>query len=137
MYDRIRNVVGKDLSSRVLTHSGVPHNDVMKWMAGARACVFPSYLEAFSMVAVEAAQSGTAVVFTKRASGPELFINGEHALLVDPGKVSEIANAVTAILHHPEDAQTLTKKADKMVRERFTIEACATRSLKFYESLCS
>lgn len=130
--DRIRALLGPVLSPRVHFIGLRPHREIAAWMAGARVYVQPSHLEAFSITILEAIQAGVPVVYTRRASGPEVVENNRTGALVSPNRPQEIASAVQRLLDRPQWAAELAVSAKNALEERFSLDACIEQSLKCY-----
>jgi glycosyltransferase involved in cell wall biosynthesis len=132
MSSLIREAVGEPGSTRVLFLGRRPHSEAMSWVAAARAFVLPSHLEAFSMAPLEAMRLGVPVIYTSRASGPELVEDGRTGLLVDPAKPDRIAAAVARVISDRAFGAAMARAASEVLASRFSLEACVARSLKFY-----
>jgi glycosyltransferase involved in cell wall biosynthesis len=97
--------------------------------------VLPSHLEAFSMAPLEAMRLGVPVIYTSRASGPELIDHGRTGLLVDPAKPNDIAAAVGRVVSDPAFTSALTRGATAVLATRFSIDRCIAESLQFYAGI--
>ncbi len=100
-----------------------------KWdlLKNADVFVFPSFAEGFGMPVLEAQAAGTPVV----ASDIPVFkeILGGSALLVNPSKPEEIAEAVYKIIKNPSLKEDLIKKGYENIK-RFDWLDCAKKTLK-------
>jgi glycosyltransferase involved in cell wall biosynthesis len=74
-------------------------------MWGANCLVLPSLLETFGVVLIEALATGLPVIST-RSGGPEDIVTPEVGVLVEPGDVPGLANALgtmrEAATHDPQ-----------------------------------
>jgi glycogen synthase len=116
----------------VFFHDRVPREEILRTLQTARAAVFPSFSEAFSLAPMEAMAQGCPTVYSSLSSGPELMRDGEDGLLVDPGKPAEISDALTRILSSPEFAARLGEAGRCRVRDAFSPEAALSQNLAFY-----
>jgi glycosyltransferase involved in cell wall biosynthesis len=130
---RISALLGRPLSSRVRFLGRLPHGRVLALMRGARICVFPSRLEAFSLVPLEAMACGSPVVYTTACSGPEAIDHDETGLLADPTSASDVARQIRRLLGDPGLRARLAERARQVVSERFSLERCLVRTLECYE----
>jgi len=81
----------------VVRHVGyIDAADTRRLYEGARLLVMPSFDEGFGIPVLEAMTIGVPVVAARRGSLPEVL--GDAGLLVDPGKPSEMADAIARIL---------------------------------------
>jgi glycosyltransferase involved in cell wall biosynthesis len=100
----------------------------------------PSRSEGLPRVALEAAARGRAIVGGNRAGIPDVVVDGENGLLVDPDDADELADALVRLLSDRRLAERLgeaarrtgeqwaitpTEYAEKLRR---LVEACASRS---------
>ena len=69
--------------------------DLPEILGGAIALVFPSLWEGFGLPVLEAMACGTPVITSNRSALPE--VAGDAALLIDPERVDELAEAMGAI----------------------------------------
>jgi glycosyltransferase involved in cell wall biosynthesis len=84
------------LQQRVEFRTYVPYAELPDLYRGALAFVFPSLWEGFGLPVLEAMACGTPVI-TSLGSGTE-EVAGDAALLVDPGAVEGLVDAMCAIL---------------------------------------
>jgi len=97
----------------------------------ASVFVYPSLYEGFGLPPLEAMACGTPVITSNTASLPEVV--GNAALLFDPGRVDEIAAALTKSLN-PDTAQSLRQKG--LARASgFSWQETARQTLAYYRQL--
>ncbi len=101
-----------------------------KWalLKNASVFLFPTFYEGFGLPILEAQSMGIAVVASNNSSIPEIAIDEnakrKSALLVDPNKLQEIAEAVYTILKDKKLKEDLIENGFKNI-ERFSWEKCA------------
>jgi spore coat protein SA len=83
--------------------------------------------EAFGLVCVEAMASGTPVVAAAVGGIPEIVVDGDCGLLVEPGSAAAIAGAVNHLLGRPMLRRRLGERGRRLVEERFTWNVIAGR----------
>jgi glycosyltransferase involved in cell wall biosynthesis len=85
--------------------------------------------------AIEAMASNCPVVATCVGGLPDLIANGETGLLVPPRNAEELSSAVLRLLHNPETARNMSRKALAMARERFSVRRLITDMDRLYTQL--
>jgi glycosyltransferase involved in cell wall biosynthesis len=98
----------------------------------AAVVAYPSHLEGFGFPIVEAFACGTPVVTT--ATGAPSEVAGGAALLVEPGRPTELADALSAVLSDASLAGTLREKGLARVRD-FSWSRAADATLAVYREL--
>lgn len=94
------------LQSRIVV---VPIRASTQWSAGCTS--------------VQIAQAmGRPVIATRRPGLAEYVIEGETALLVEPGNVEEMATAIASLWDDPDRAEQMGKAGRRLMEESFTID---------------
>lgn len=109
----------------------VSNDELQSLLTGATALTFPSLFEGFGLPILEAFACGCPVITSKTSSMPE--VAGKAAILVDPYKIDEIANALRFILNK-DMRQKLVADGFKQV-EKFSWEKCARETLRVLEKI--
>jgi glycosyltransferase involved in cell wall biosynthesis len=73
-----------------------------QWMAAMDVVVNASLAEPFGMVIIEGMALGKAVVATRRDGPTEIITDGVDGLLVSPGNVSELVEAIRRLIDEPQ-----------------------------------
>jgi len=124
--------------SRLQTTPGVryegylPESRLPGLTAGATVFAFPSLYEGFGFPPVQAIAAGVPTIVSNVSSLPEVAGNG--ALLVDPRSPGDLASALGGLLTSPTLRADLSKRGRERAA-RFTWDACARRSLRFFETI--
>jgi len=105
--------------------------DVAAWLHRATVLVHPARWEGFGLGVLEAMLAGLPVVATNVSSLPELVVDGETGLLVQPDDVSALAVGVARALEQPQ----LGAAGRLRARSTFSVERMAERTIALYESL--
>jgi glycosyltransferase involved in cell wall biosynthesis len=101
----------------------------------AEVCCYPSHMETFGIVAIEAMAMGKPVVFTKLGPGPEIIEHGETGFLCNPLDPKDIATQIISIMSNTENAKKIGEKAKESVITRFSIDEIGAQNIGLYESL--
>jgi glycosyltransferase involved in cell wall biosynthesis len=101
--------------------------------------VRPSLTEGMPLTVLEAMSCKLPVIATKVAGTQELIVQNETGLLVDPGNVQQLADAILYLVNCPEDAERLGHNARAFIechyKERYSWETVASKMLSLYKSL--
>lgn len=131
--ETIRHILGDELAKKVHFMGPIAHDIVLAYMKKAKVFAFPSKLEAFSLVSLEAMSCGVPVIYSTLHSGPEAIDDGVTGLLANPNSADDVAEKVQQILNNPVLAAKLVENAKKAVEERFSLQRCIDETLKFYK----
>ena len=109
--------------------------DVPALMAGCDVFCLPSAVEGMPLVVLEAMAQRRPVVATDVGGTPELVVDGQSGLLVPPGDVDALVQALAALLGDSDRAGRLGAAAGERVAERFSESAMTERVLGLYASV--
>lgn len=107
-------------------------SDVSDWLASVGLCIFPSIWETFSYVTLEAAQAGKAIIGTKTGAVPEILDGGRAGLIVKPGDVQALAEALRKLMADGEMRRNLRESAKRRFVERFRSDRVMEEILEVY-----
>ena len=131
--EEVLEVLGASLAERVHFLGHIDREKVLACMMRARIFAFPSNLEAFGLVALEAMDCGVPIVCTNAPPLPELVEHGVTGLLADPTSPRDFTEKIAALLNDSALGNRLASKARSMVAERFSLEKCLEGSERFYQ----
>lgn len=103
--------------------------------AEARCAALPSDYEAFGLVLLEALAQGTPVVASRVGGIPEIVEDGRTGLLVPPGEVDPLAEALARLWADPALGRRLGEAGRIEVVPRFTWERLADRLDRIYREV--
>ncbi|WP_160329346.1 glycosyltransferase family 4 protein [Methylobacterium sp. GXS13] len=86
--------------------------------------VLASYADPCSLAVAEARYAGCAVIATAVGGTPELLGQGEHGLLVAPGRPDEIADALLRLMSDPDELRVWRDRAGKDARYLTIARVC-------------
>ena len=110
-------------------------SDVPDILAMAAVSVLPSFSEGISNTLLESMAAGVAVVATNVGGTPEVIRNGHDGLLVPPGNVEAIADAVSSILLNPLLATRLSVQGRERVSKTFTFDNMVRQTEEVYAEI--
>ena len=123
--------------SRVVFTGAVPHSELPQIYGESSICLVPSLYENFPYTCLEAMASGCAVIASRTGGIPEIIQDGVDGLLVPPGDVEALANAIIRLMSHPQEVESIAARARASVQSRFGKAAISQRTAKLYRAVMS
>jgi glycogen synthase len=110
----------------------LPVEAVVQLYSHAAAFVCPSVYEPFGLINLEAMACGTPVVASRVGGIPEVVVDGETGLLVEPGDPVALADALRRVLDDPARAARMGEAGRRRVEAHFSWDRIAERTLEVY-----
>lgn len=98
--------------------------------------VHPALMEGLGVSLLQAASAGVPIVASRVGGIPEAVREGENGLLVPPGDVAALHNAIGALLADPQRRKVLGQAGRTRMAREFSIDAMVEGNLKVYRELC-
>lgn len=134
MRDSLKAQAGRlGLDGHAVFHGDVP--DLERRFDGTAVFVQPSLVEGMSNVILEAMASGLPVVATSTGAAPEIIRHGVNGLLVDPGSVAQMHEAIDRLVSDASLAERMGVEARASIESQYTIERIAGRYHILYQEL--
>lgn len=135
LYKDIFNTIDRlGLKDRVIVTGHVSDSDLVIFYNTAKVFVMPSVNEGFGLPVLEAMACGVPVVASNTSALPE--VAADAALLVNPYRVEELAEAINRIINSPSLQEDLIGKGLKRAQE-FSWEDTAKKTLAVYQMLAN
>jgi glycosyltransferase involved in cell wall biosynthesis len=116
----------------------IEYEKIPEMLSGMDIFAMPSISETFGVAAVEAQAMEVPVVASNIGGVPEAVIDGETGILVEPGNVKELANAIMRLIRNPEERMRMGKAGRKFVLQNYNIEDNFALLEKLYNKMmCS
>ncbi|WP_413934160.1 glycosyltransferase [Nitrospira sp. BLG_1] len=119
-----------DLSSWVVFAGS--RRDIPRILHALDAFVLPSLYEGFGIALLEAMAAGKPVIATAVGGIPEFVLSGETGLLIEPGNVEALADAIDRLLSHPQQARIMGAKGRIHVGESYHISTVVRQHEQVY-----
>ena len=126
----MRDALG--LSARVEMPGWAGQEQTAALLAQADMLVLPSHHEAFPIAVIEALAHGTAVITTPVGAVPEVLCHEVDALLVPPGDVAALADAMARLLDDQALRGRLSEAGQRLFTRQLDASVTAERVLAIY-----
>lgn len=120
------------LAERCEVVGWVTHEQVYERCREADIFVLPSHAEGLAMALLEAMAHGLAIVTTPVGAHLEAVEADKEALLVEPGSIDELTNALSALIDQPERRSTLGAAARNKYCCQFNANEYAIKLRQIY-----
>ncbi|MFN3429740.1 MAG: glycosyltransferase family 4 protein [Candidatus Sericytochromatia bacterium] len=111
---------------RFLGH--VPYDELPRYYSGCDVFLAPSLYEPFGMVYLEAMACGKVAVGCDAGGVPEIIQHGQTGILVPPGDVESLAQALGGLVGNPDRRRAIGERARQSVLQHFSLPVIAERT---------
>ncbi len=127
-----RRAAERGIGDRVEFLGWVKPEEVPALINRATLVLMPSRSEGLPLTAIQAGQMGRPIVATRVGGLPEVVVDGETGILVEPDDVGALADAIGRLLAAPATAQWMGEAARRRIRRLFTLERYAKEYFELY-----
>jgi len=132
--DKLKSLIPSKFWDRIEFVGPVDRDtEMIPLLKSAQVCCFPSYFESFSLASLEAAALGKAVIYTKLATGKELFVHKVNAMLINPMDHIELSSVLLDLLNDQQKCNDLGIEAQKNVTMKFGFDKFFESNLQIYK----
>ncbi len=122
------------LDGKVTFRGALPAAQVSRELNRASIFLLPSRTEAMPFALLEAMAQGLAIIATSVGGIPEVIVDGETGLLVEPERSDALAAAIARLLAEPDTRQRLALEARRQFESGpWSVEACLNSVLASYQ----
>jgi len=134
LLDRVKAL---GLDGQVITTGLVPPEQIPKYLQAMDVLIHPSYREGLPRTVTQALLSATPVIAYDVDGTREVCIDRETGLLLQPGDLCGLRDAVQWMMDHPDQRAALAQRGREMCRERFAASRMAEHLLEIYSGVMS
>jgi glycosyltransferase involved in cell wall biosynthesis len=98
------------------------HEDVRPYLQASSAFILTSHMEGLPLSLLEAMACGLPSIVTDVGGNAEVITHGVHGLIVRPGSIDAVAEAITYLATHPQERAQMARMARTRVCDAFDIE---------------
>ena len=124
-----------ELEERITFLDSLPPEELVRQYNRAQLLVSPSLYEGFGLPAAEALACGTPVIATTAGALPEIVEDGVSGLLVPPGEVAPLAEALRTLVDDPARCRAMGEAGARRIRKRFSWRRTAEETLALYQDV--
>jgi glycosyltransferase involved in cell wall biosynthesis len=129
--DRLLSL-SRELRVQDFVHFLGERDDVLSWMSRFDVFVLPSLQEALPYVILEAGALAKPVIASEVGGIRELVKNGETGLLVPPGDIDALADALVRLAEDPDLARDLGRRLRLSLSEEFSLSRMLQQTRDLY-----
>lgn len=122
-------------NSKIVFYGEQSNNNVIDILNQTDIFVNPSYSEGLPTSVLEAASIGLPIIATDVGGTNEIIEHRKTGLLIKPGRVWELENAIKSMLLHMDIARRQGGEAQKIVREKFNWDLIVNQYGKVFDKL--
>lgn len=126
----LEHIRSRGLTDTVLLLGFVP--GAARYLKALDLFVLPSVKEGLPYTVMEAMAAGVPIVATRVGGIPDLIDTQRSGLLVPPKNPQALAEAIAAIITHPDRARTMAGAAQRNIEEHFRMGAMLERTIGLY-----
>lgn len=101
----------------------------------AQVVVIPSYYETFGLVALEAMAHALPVIGYRAGGVPEVVVDSETGLLVPPGDVQALAEAIIRLLTNSPLRKQMGLAGRARAEQEFSLDRFVSKNLELYQTI--
>jgi glycosyltransferase involved in cell wall biosynthesis len=136
-FEKLQRLVAKlKLEDRVKFEGKVTEEEKIDLMSSCSVLVCPTLADYHPIVLLEAQALGVPVIATKVGAIPEIVINDETGLLVEPNDELELAKAIEILLNNGALRLSFSRKAREFAKN-FTVEKAVDNLEILYRDVLS
>ncbi len=130
---KLTNELG--LSENIQFVGHINHSQIYAFIKEHDFMVMPSRAESFGVAAVEASACGRAVIASDVGGVPEVVIDTETGILVQPENHIALAEAIIELAKNPEKCRQMGRAGYEFVKENYDWETSLETMSKLYDRL--
>ncbi len=135
--DRLETLAAElGVRNRVYFFDWLPHDELRKFLAHAKAVVVPStWPEPLGMVGIEALAHAKPVVAFDVGGVSEWLLNGYNGFLVPRGDTFALARAIHMIITDPSLAAKLGNAGRRLYEEKFSLDGFMSKLINIFDGV--
>jgi len=134
--DKLQEIIEKENLGKWVRLTGeVPRDKVPLYLALGQVYVLPSFIEGMPVAIIEAMRSGLPVISTRVQGIPDMMVDRESGILIDPGRPDQIAENVLLLKRDEAFRQKIAAGGRKTFEEVFEFSRGIEQIRQIYREL--
>ena len=129
--------LAEEFGDRLVLTGYVGRKERIDLLSAAEIVLFPSSLDCFGIVVLEAWISGKPVIGCWSGGMPDMIRDGQNGFLVSWGDTTTLMNRIEILLDNAELGRAMGENGRKGVLERFTWEKVTDRFYRRLSQCCT
>ncbi len=127
--EEMKPLLSKYLGENVRYFGAKSHSELRLFYNRSSIVVFPTLLDSFGMVILEAMACGKPVIATTHSGAPDIF-TGEEGKLIPPASVEALMQALEEAYQQPDCRAAAGRAAYQRIQTDYTLQAYVNRVMK-------
>lgn len=121
--EKVRKIIKEEkLDDNITILNWIDNKKKEKYLRDVDFYLLPSYNEGLPMSVLEAMSYSLPVVTTDVGGIPEIITNEKNGILIKPGNIEELKNAILKIINNYEFRNNLSNEAYETIKNKFNFE---------------
>ena len=108
---------------------------ILSQFESAEIFVLPSYAEGFPISIIDALSNACAIITTPVGGIPDILENNINCLMVEPGDIDSLTNAISQLLKKKELRDKLSSNSLQLAKQEFDVNIITSQLSDIYKSL--
>ncbi len=135
--DRCKELIKeKKLQDNIIVVGWADFDKKLELLKKSSVVILPSYNEGLPMAILEGMACGKAIISTTVGAIPEV-VKKENGILVDPGDVKALAEAIKKVCSDGEAVEQVGKKNIELINDKYSIKVMHSKLEQIYLSVMS
>jgi L-malate glycosyltransferase len=124
-----------NIASQVEWIGAIPNTEVSEFYQNLDVVVVPSRKESFGVTAVEGSACARPIIASRVGGLPEVVIDQETGIMVEPENVDALAQAMEHLMQHPEERQRMGRNGREFVLKHYDWQHNVSQMEEVYRKL--
>tara|TARA_B110000495_G_C22709463_1_gene417274 strand:- start:170 stop:703 length:534 start_codon:yes stop_codon:yes gene_type:complete len=126
-----------DIKDNITFIGYVTSEQKRKILSESNALLFPSLIEGFGLVMLEAFQQNRPVITSNIPPMSDIIQNGKTGLVVDPHDENKWADSIIELIKNPEMADKMGKQGNQTLQAKYNQKIFYEKVIKMYNTILS